>query len=355
MKIANATVLQRSLLTKNPSSKPTYHVRLCLKGQELDFKPGDSLGIYGKNAPSLVERLLNTLHASGEEQLLDPRSKQLLSLRDFLSFKANICRLNSNLVKLVRPLEENPKDYTHSHDLLDLLSAAQTQVEPQALCNCLLPLLPRFYSVASSRLLLPDAVDLTVALTSYTHQEETRYGIASYFLCHLAKLRETPISFYVQPAHRFALPPHDAPIIMVGPGTGVAPFRAFLQERHHLDATGKNWLFFGHRQRSSDFFYEEDWGLFIAQNRLRLSTAFSRDQSEKIYVQHRMLEESAELFRWLEEGAYLYVCGDATQMAKDVEATLQQVLMRHGNLDPEAVKEKIKQLKKEGRYLLDIY
>lgn len=371
-KIATATIKERYPLTKVGSTKTTYHVSLDLKDTPLPFKPGDSLAIYAQNDPTLVQHLIDALGAQGHEEIIDTRSKEPMTLRAFLTHKANLARLTSNLLTLVYESEtdhdrknrlhhlldkERLKLYLAAHDPLDLLKEySGIQLPLQELCAHFGPLLPRFYSVASSPHVEPSTADLTVALFTYTHSGEKRYGVASHFLIHLAELGSTPVPYYVQPAHRFALPANrDAAIIMIGPGTGIAPFRAFMQERVHLGSQGKNWLFFGERHSAYDYFYEDYWNSLRSQNLLRLSTAFSRDQENKIYVQDRMLEEAADLYRWIQEGAYLYVCGDADQMAKDVDRTLHQIFRTQGNLSEESAKDHIKGLKKEGRYLQDVY
>ncbi len=220
----------------------------------------------------------------------------------------------------------------------------------------LAPLLPRFYSIASSPSVHPDEAHLTVSLSSYEYKGEIRYGVASQFLCHLATPHVTPIPCYVQPAAHFTIPSHShADLIMVGPGTGVAPFRAFVQERLAQNATGNHWLFFGERHRATDFFYEEFWTALAQQQKLKLDLAFSRDQAEKIYVQHRMEENGLELWNWLDRGAYLYVCGDADPMAKQVEQTLLQIFETHGKLSSEESKLFLKTLRKEKRFLSDVY
>jgi sulfite reductase (NADPH) flavoprotein alpha-component len=217
-------------------------------------------------------------------------------------------------------------------------------------------MLPRFYSIASSQLLFPEEVHLTVASLSYHVRGIERFGVGSHFLCKRALLRETPIPFYVQTSHNFTLPEDPlASIILIGPGTGIAPFRAFLQERLAKQAKGKNWLFFGERNRATDFYYEDFWLSLEHQGRLRLDCAFSRDGSEKIYVQHKLWEQKKDLWCWIEEGAYLYICGNAEKMAKDVELTLQKIAISEGALTEELARAKIKTLKTEKRLLMDVY
>lgn len=370
----SSKIKERFPLTKEGSTKETYHISLDITDSEIEFKPGDSIGIFAQNDPILVEHLLNAMRAKGEEPIFDKRSETYFPIREFLQRKANLSRLTSSFLKLFhehaqehdqkntlqRLLQEENRvlltQYLASHDPLDLIKEYRDVETPlQALCEQFGPLLPRFYSVASSLKAFPDEVHLTVALSTFTHAGEKRFGVASHFLCHLADAT-TAIPIYVQCAHSFFLPPDPStPIIMVGPGTGIAPYRAFLQERIAENASGKNWLFFGERNRKTDFFYEDYWNALIAQNQLRLDLAFSRDQTEKFYVQHRLEENAATVYEWLEEGAYFYVCGDAHHMAKDVDATLLRIFQQQGRLDEVAAKARLKELKQLKRYQLDVY
>ena len=370
-----STIKERYPLTKAGSTKHTFHISLDFQQSPLNFKVGDSIGIYPQNDPHLVQHLVEAMKACGDEQIKDPRTGSPLTLWEFLSFKANLSRLTSSFLKLFYEYEmlhdkknnlhhllqqENRpllSQYLSTHDPLDLFKEyKETQVPLQQLCDQFGPLLPRFYSVASSQLVYKNEVHLTVALFSFSHHTEQRYGVGSHFLCHLAKLNETPVPIYVQPAHHFTLPSDDAaPIIMIGPGTGVAPYRAFMQERIAKGAQGKNWLFFGERNRQTDYFYEDDWTQWISQGKLRVDLAFSRDQEKKLYVQHRMQENAKELWAWLEEGAYFYVCGDAHRMAKDVEAILQKIAQEHGKMSEEASKVYVKSMRTQKRYLADVY
>lgn len=370
---ALVTIQKRFPLTKKGSSKTTYHVTLNLKDSHVHFKAGDSLGIYSQNDPLLVQQLLNALHLQGNETFLHEASKEILQVRTFFTHKANLFRLTSSFLKLYAQVSgphqpdlgvllhpDNKlqlQDYLGAHDPLAFLKKfAAIKVPLNTLCNLFAPLLPRFYSVASSLKKQNESVDLVVALLSFTQSGEKRYGVASHFLCHLAKENETPIPIYVQPAHRFGLPDdHNVPLIMVGPGTGVAPHRAFLQERVHHGSKGKNWLFFGERHREFDFFYEDFWTDLVSKNHLRLDLAFSRDQAEKLYVQHKMYENRADIWNWLQDGAHFYVCGDATNMAKDVDAMLHKIIASEGNMSPDEVKAYVKQLRQTRRYLADIY
>ncbi len=347
----SAFIKERYLLTKPGSTKETYHIVLDITGLNLSFKVGDSIGVYGDNDPVLVDRLLSTISMDSKTPLLHPRTQKSISLKTFLSQHANISRLTPAFLKLFN------REETEHTDIIDFLS--EFGAPPASLCDfaaAFSPLLPRFYSIASSRFLHPNEIHLVVTVSSYMHSGEKRYGVASHFLAHLAKVGITPIPFYVQPALHFTLPQdHTTPIIMVGPGTGVAPFRGFIQERLYHKAPGKNWLFFGERHRSHDFLYEEFWNSLATEEKLSLDLAFSRDQTDKVYVQHKLLEKGAEIWSWIEQGAHFYVCGEADPMAKEVEACLKTIFEQFGNFSPEESLRHLKQLRKEKRYLADVY
>ena len=361
---AIATIKERYPLTKESSSKQTWHVTLDVKNTDLAYHPGDSVGILAQNDPALVDHLIEAMHAKPTDLIIHKRTGEKHTLHAFLSYHANLSRITSPFLKLIHEYDESSKElmqsllsdkpklraYLSENDPLHLLrDYAHCKLPIQEVCDQFGPLLPRFYSVASSQCTQKDTLDLTIALFTWMQNDEKRYGVASHFLCHLAEIEKTPVPLYVQPAPHFHLPSvHDTPIIMIGPGTGIAPFRAFMQERAHHSATGNNWLFFGERNQKSDFFYEKEWA---THKNLKLHTAFSRDQEEKVYVQHKMLENAKELYTWLQNGAHLYVCGDAKEMAKDVDKALHQILTEQG----EDAKAYIKALKKEGRYKLDVY
>lgn len=363
----SAKIKERSLLTKPGSSKKTFHVVLDLANSPITFKVGDAIGIYPHNDPIVVQRVLQTLKTNAETPIIHPRTQESLSLKKFLSEKVNLARLTSGFIKLYAPhhsklvalLEDKTAllDYCHTHDTLDFFTEFDNSaISLQEICAQFSPLLPRFYSVASSLAYHPNEVHLTVALTSFEHKGELRQGVASHFLCHLAEETTTPIPCYIQPTPHFTLPldPH-ASLIMVGPGTGVAPFRGFLQERLALKSPGKNWLFFGARHRHLDFFYEDFWQTLIDQKKLRLDLAFSRDQEKKVYVQHKLLEHGKEVWQWLQDGAYFYICGEADPMAKDVEAALVDIAEKHGHLNEHESREYLKHLRAVKRLLVDVY
>jgi len=358
----SAIIKARYPLTKPGSTKETHHVVLDLLNSNLTFKVGDSLGIYGDNDPGLVSRLISAMKANDETLIVHPRSQEQMTLKTFLSQKANITRLTSSFLKALKCediLSHKPTldDYLARHDVLDfLLEFGHLPYALQDLIAAFSPLLPRFYSVASSLVTHPNEAHLTVAVSSFQHRNELRYGVASHFLSHLAEVNKTPIPCYVQSAPHFTLPAdHSTHLIMVGPGTGVAPFRGFLQERIANNAVGRHWLFFGERHREHDFFYEDFFNPLVKQDKLALDLAFSRDQSDKIYVQHKLYEKGAQIWQWLQEGAHFYVCGEADPMAKGVEATLLRICQEFGNLSPQDAQAYIKQLRSQKRYLADVY
>lgn len=364
-------ILQRDLLTKPSSSKRTYHLALSLEGSGICYQPGDSLAILPANDTKDAQMLLSAVKATGSEMVHDPRSDQLITFNDYLLQKANLFKSSPALFKKLQ--ERSPrsdkqallsKEYrSHLSAWLEtttptkLLSLYPPQsVSLKELTSLLLPMLPRFYSIASSQNLFPSQVHLTVREVSYYVDDELRFGIGSNFLCKRAAIHTTPVPLYIQPAHKFALPEDpEAPIILIGPGTGIAPYRAFLQERLYHQMPGRNWLFFGERNKASDFYYGDYFEDLQAQKKLRLNLAFSRDAKEKVYVQHHMWSERKDLWAWIEEGAYFYICGDAKRMAKDVEMTLHKIAMAEGALSEDAARAKIKQMRAEMRLQTDVY
>ena len=360
---------EKVLLNGIDSLNKTYHISLDLEEKDLPFLPGDSLGILPENDPELVASLLTLVKSGPEDTILDPRSKVEMTAKDYLLTKVNLSRINSSLLRLLasnghvellpllaRDAKEQLQAFLQGKDLIDLFEELGGSPLPlQELAPCFTPLLPRFYSISSSLKAHKNEVHLLVALSSYSHKKGTRYGVASRYLCNLARDTST-ISLYVQPSSHFRIPEDSSKdLIMIGPGTGVAPYRAFLQERVLEEPAGKNWIFFGGRHRETDFFYEEFLSSLEKEDKLKISTAFSRDQEEKVYVQHKLLEESKEVWRWLERGSFFYVCGDATKMAKDVEATLLFIIEKEGSLSKEEAKVYFKKLKSDKRYLTDVY
>lgn len=370
-----AKVKVRERLSKAGSKKNTHFIVLDISGSDIHYNVGDSIGIYPVNDPLLVTWTLRAMNATGDELVTDKQGENETTLKDFLETKANITEISKKfLIELAKKqtllkkkefleslLEDENKDalkeYQYTHELWDTLEENKEAVfEIQELCNLLMPLLPRLYSISSSKNAVGDEVHLTVAMLEYESNQLLRRGVCTHYLCNLAPINEPKVPVYIQPHHGFTLPENpEAPIMMVGPGTGVAPFRAFMQERMHNQAKGKNWLIFGEWNQEFDFFYQDYWNELISQNLLRVDAAFSRDQSDKIYVQHRMWENGQEIFNWLENGGYFYVCGDAKRMARDVEAILLQIIQQFGNRDEAEAKAYLKELRTEKRYLRDVY
>lgn len=370
-----AKVKVRERLSKAGSKKNTHFIVLDISGSDIHYNVGDSIGIYPVNDPLLVTWTLRAMNATGDELVTDKQGENETTLKDFLETKANITEISKKfLIELAKKQtlhkkkafleslleDENKealKEYQYTHELWDTLEENKEAVfEIQELCNLLMPLLPRLYSISSSKNAVGDEVHLTVAMLEYESNQLLRRGVCTHYLCNLAPINEPKVPVYIQPHHGFTLPEDpEAPIMMVGPGTGVAPFRAFMQERMHTQAKGKNWLIFGEWNQEFDFFYQDYWNELISQNLLRVDAAFSRDQADKIYVQHRMWENGQEIFNWLENGGYFYVCGDAKRMARDVEAILLQIIQQFGNRDETEAKAYLKDLRTEKRYLRDVY
>ncbi len=361
-----AHLLQRRRLTGEGSSKDIRHVIFSLEGSGLSYEVGDALGVYPENDPELVEALLATLGYSGNEPVPGPDGTEL-PIREALLRDYELGTLSRPLLEAAAPAHEwLPKllddrealqRYLAGRDLLDLLREAPTfRPDPALLVGLLRPLAPRLYSISSSPRVHPEAVHLTVGVVRYEAHGRLRKGVCSTFLAERAAL-EHPVPVFVHTNPGFRLPADpDTPIIMIGAGTGIAPFRAFLEDREATGARGPNWLFFGERNRATDFLYQEELEGWLQRGVLtRLDTAFSRDQAHKCYVQHRMLEQARTLYAWLEEGACVYVCGDATHMARDVEAALLTIIQQESGRSEEDARAYLADLKKTRRYQRDVY
>ncbi len=362
-------VKERFLLSGSSSSKKTYHIVLDARGLEESYKVGDSVAIFPSNDTKEVDLILSLIRASGSEEIFHSRSNVRMTLSHFLLHKANLSFVNRSFIvkllerggalSLLEPLLESENkgklsEFIHQHTVSELLRVAPMTAFD--LAELLLPLLPRFYSIANSPKVFPSEFHLLVKYVQYEMNGQTRRGVGSHFLVDLAKEKETKVPLYLQASAHFTLPENkDASIILVGAGTGIAPYRAFLQERMATLATGRNWLFFGERNRESDFYYEEYWRELERLGRLRLDVSFSRDSEEKTYVQHKMYEERKSLWSWIEAGALFYICGDANQMAKDVEAMLLRIVKEEGHYSEEDARNYIKKMRKEKRYLADVY
>jgi sulfite reductase (NADPH) flavoprotein alpha-component len=344
---------ERTLLTGVTSSKKTYHLVLDTTNWEGSYKVGDSIGILPSNNPEEVDRILQVIRASGNEEVFDKRAEETVSLRLFLTNRANLARVGRSYLALltekgvVLPEEQSLtlEEWLRKHPLT-----------PEEIAAKVMPLLPRFYSIANSKLVFPNEIHLVVGYLQYHLEGQTRVGVGSRFLCDLVEIEKTQIPWYVQPSNHFALPedPNQS-IVMIGAGTGIAPYRAFLQERMATQAAGNNWLFFGERNVATDFYYGPFWKALEAQGRLRLNVAFSRDGATKTYVQHQMYEQRKSLWSYLQDKAIIYVCGDANEMAKDVDATLHRIIKEEGNYSEEDAIHYVKTMRKDGRYRVDVY
>ncbi len=356
-------------LNRAGSAKDVRHVVFDLAESGLSYSVGDSLGVHAANCPETVAAIIEWLGAHGGDEVDCPDGTRR-PLREAL---VDVCDIGRPTDAAVEVLASRAHDLGQSQrlqalaegypgaepeeaDLLDLLLAFPSARPPvQELVSALAVLQPRLYSIACSPKCVRDAVHLTVAAVRWERRGRLRKGIASTFLAERAA-PNAAVPVFVQAAHSFHLPAqNDAPIIMIGPGTGVAPFRAFLQERRAVGATGRNWLFFGDQRRVSDFLYETELAAYHRDGLLaRLDLAFSRDQPERVYVQQRMREQAAELWAWLQQGAYLYVCG-AAQMARDVDTALAAIIARQGAMGAGAAKSYLAGLAREQRYQRDVY
>jgi sulfite reductase (NADPH) flavoprotein alpha-component len=360
-----ATFLSRRRLNKPGSEKETWHVDVDLSGTDLDYVVGDSFGIFAANDHDLAMAVLAALAAPPDFPIGDRTLREVLTDGVSLSPAPDmlfelISHLTGGERKLKAKRLAKGEDPDGDAATLDVLAALHKfpgiRPDPEAFIEALDPLQPRVYSISSSLKCNPNRVSLTVDAVRYEIDKRTRLGVCSTFLGGRIKPGDK-IRVYVQKAQHFALPEDPAkPIIMIGPGTGLAPFRAFLQERQATKAPGRNWLFFGHQRRDYDFFYEDELVAMRSAGLLtRLTLAWSRDAKEKTYVQHRMREVGRDLWSWLNDGAHIYVCGDALRMAKDVESVLTEIIAEHGGRTlAEAVKF-VAELKSKHRYQADVY
>ncbi len=352
------------------SAKDTRHFEIDLTGWGLSFEVGDSVAVYPTNDPKLVEEIIRALGAKGDETV--PAAKTQKSLREallrdysitqptpkFLRAIADRCESAPLLKELLHPeRKQDLENHVWGMEVIDfLVDHPSAKFTPEEFVGLLTKLQPRLYSVASSLRVFPDQVHFIIDVVRYESHGRVRKGVASTFLAERAD--NVPVPVYPSLAKHFHLPENgDIPLIMVGPGTGVAPFRAFLQDRQATGAKGKNWLFFGAQKESCDYSYKEDFARFKHDGILtRLDCAWSRDQAHKIYVQNRMLENAAEIWKWIDsEGAQFFVCGDARRMAKDVDAALRQIVQEHGGKSPDDANAYVEKLKSDKRYKRDVY
>lgn len=365
----SARLLFNRLLNRPGSEKETRHYAFDLCGTGLAYEAGDALGVWPANDPELVERLLGTLK-------LDPlapvhvKGQGTLPLAEALLRHYEIARINRETLRFIQErtraevlrnlLQESRREefkaWQWGRQLIDVLEEFPVSLTPAELTGLLKPLQPRLYSIASSPKLHPEEVHITVSTLRYEHRGQVRKGVCSTFLADLVK-PGMDIPVFIQKNRHFHLPEDPrTPMIMVGSGTGIAPFRGFLQERRATGGPGRNWLIFGEQREACDFYFRKELEAFKQDGLLqRLDTAFSRDQADKIYVQHRLLEQGAELWGWLQEGAHFYVCGDAGSMAKEVDDALRTVIRLHGGLDDAAADDYVTEMRRNKRYAKDVY
>jgi sulfite reductase (NADPH) flavoprotein alpha-component len=371
-----AELTRHDRLTQPGSLKDTRHFVLSLEGSGLSYTPGDSLGVFGRNSPEVVDDLIAGLGFDPDTVVRDPRC-QVTTFREALLLNYTVNRANrkimAGLVERVPQGEQRNRlmelvdnsdelcEYIESRDYVDVLKEfSEARFEsPEAFLAQLSPVVPRLYSIASSLQAHPGEVHLCITVVRYETHGRPKKGLASGFFADHTDMFVKNIPIYVQESRTFRLPQDPSKdIIMCGPGVGLAPFRAFIEQRRLDGAAGRNWLLFGEQRRATDFLYADELQEYARTGALhRLDLAFSRDQAQKIYVQHRMREQARELWAWLQNGAYFYVCGDARHMAKDVHQTLIDIAQQQGGLSPEAAAEyvNVTLMKTEKRYLRDIY
>ena len=363
-----AEVLDNQRIVSRDSAREVRHLELSLQGSGLRYEPGDALGVWPRNPPALVDDCLRLLRLDGEQEVAHDGRR--LPLSRWLAQERELTRLSRPLLaahaaasgdaELARVLEPGQREalarLLATQQPIDLLRRHPVEWSAEQLVAALRPLTPRLYSIASSpKAVGEDEVHLTVAVVGYRAHGSEHLGAASSLLAAAGGDARVPV--FVEPNERFRLPAdHGRDIVMIGPGTGVAPFRAFVQERQAVGGTGRNWLFFGNRHFAQDFLYQSEWQQALKDGALhRLDLAFSRDAAAKTYVQHRLREHGRELYAWLRDGAHLYVCGDAAQMARDVHEALVEVAVAHGGVSVEDARAWLNELLQDGRYARDVY
>jgi len=350
-KIYTGKLLSHVNLNDIGSNKETFHIEI--EAEDVQYLPGDSIGIIPENKEELVEKILLISGIDGNTNI--DFKDQLISVHDLLKKKLNILNLPERVVKKYASVVQQEIPSTKI-DLLDLLKIYSVKDENQftEVLKILEPTSPRLYSISSSPEAHPGEVHITVAKNCFAINDELKHGLASEFLSLLNE--EDELKFYISPNNCFRLPDENKNIIMIGPGTGIAPFRSFLWERDSNGASGKNWLFFGEQHFVSDFLYQTEIQSWVETNLLtKIDTAFSKDQAEKIYVQHKILKHGAEFFEWLQAGSYVYLCGAKEPMSFDVEQTILEVIETFGDRSKEEAKQYLENLKEEGRYVTDVY
>ncbi len=362
-----APLCRNTELTAPVSPKEVRHFGFDISEYDVGYAVGDSLGVCATNSPAVVDAWLSATGMRGDEPVeVDGAAR---TLRDALTASYDICRVTGDLVRFVAENSDDPAaakalrvpsdrltKWLAGRNGLDIVEEFTVRAAPEQWQQVLIRLTPRKYSISSSPLVSPTEVQLTVSVVRYRGRRgRQRGGVCSTFLADCADAAPVPVFLQRSPHFR---PPKEAetPMIMVGPGTGIAPFRGFLQERRALGHTGRNWLFFGDQKRSENFYYRDDLEDMGRDGFLsRLDLAFSRDQADRVYVQHKMLDDGAELWRWLDDGAHFYVCGDATRMARDVDAALTAIIKKHGGMSNEQAHDYKRELVAVKRYVRDVY
>jgi sulfite reductase (NADPH) flavoprotein alpha-component len=353
--IVEAEIVEHVNLNSSRSAKQTIHLALAFDGAAPAYEPGDSLDLYAENDPAYVDELLTLAGLAGDEALrsefIASRDVTTLSLKTLETY---VAQTGHQYVKALIA-DGQARDWIGGRQLIDLIAHFPIALDADKLRALMRPLAPRAYSIASSRREFADEAHLLISAVRYKTHGRARKGVASNFIAERRRRGER-VRVRLKPNRHFRLPAPDQDIVMVGPGTGVAPFRAFVQERRATGASGKSWLFFGDRNFTHDFLYQLDWQEALKDGSLtRMDVAFSRDTPEKRYVQHRLWEKRRDLIDWLDNGAHFYVCGDAKYMAKDVRSTLTRAYADVKRLAPEAAEQAVATLEREKRYLQDVY
>ncbi|ELY4674041.1 NADPH-dependent assimilatory sulfite reductase flavoprotein subunit [Cronobacter turicensis] len=361
-----ATLSVNQKITGRHSQKDVRHIEIDLGDAGLRYQPGDALGVWYQNDPALVQELLELLWLKGDEPVTVGEKTLPLgeALQWHVELTVNTAAIVENYATLTRsetllPLvgdKAKLQHYAATTPIVDMARFAPAQLDAEQLIGLLRPLTPRLYSIASSQAEAENEVHITVGVVRFDIEGRPRAGGASSYLADRLE-EDGEVRVFIEHNDNFRLPATpETPVIMIGPGTGIAPFRAFMQQREADGATGKNWLFFGNPHFTEDFLYQVEWQRYVKEGLLtRIDLAWSRDQDHKIYVQDKIREQGAELWRWIQEGAHLYVCGDANRMAKDVEQALLEVIAAYGGMDAEAADEYLSELRVERRYQRDVY